>query len=388
VGVDGKRIRSFFRQKKEATTFLDDKAVESENLGTAVASGLDDNVKREAFDAMTLLRPFGKSILDAAQFYHLHLEATAKSETLTQAYEDFLLAMGKSGKAKLYLDELRVRLLAFIGDKGDRMCASVSVREIAQWLNGLKVSNVTRNNYRRVVCTFFSWCVKMGYCPENPVAKIDKSKDEPNKIEIYTPREMGVILRAASGWRPTIDCPRKRGVLNNETRDILANMVICGFAGIRQAEFERLSWEQIKMDRNGIDLSAAITKTAARRIVRIQPVLKLWLEKLGIVGTGKICLPDHGKRLHAFREYLLSGHKIAWKHNALRHSFASYLMEKVQNPGEVSLQLGHSNTAIVFAHYRELVTTEDMEAYWALTPDMVQHGAPVIDFAGEKAVAS
>jgi integrase len=64
-------------------------------------------------------------------------------------------------------------------------------------------------------------------------------------------------------------------------------------------------------------------------------------------------------------------------------------MEEVQNPGEVSLQLGHSDAGIVFAHYRELVTAEDTKAFWALTPKVVLKNVPqVIAFQGEKAVAS
>ena len=377
VGLQGKRLRSLFRHKNEAAAFLADKAVESENLGTLVASGLDDALKREAFEAMALLRPRGKTLIEAVQAYCSHLDATQKSQTLSTARDEFLIAVQKAGKSAIYVKDLRCRLNIFVNTRPSILCAEVTTREISQWLDGLKVGNVTRNHYRRVLSAFFSWCDRLGYCAQNPVFRVDKVNEAPTAIHIYSPAEMGTILRGAATW------PKCR-----ESRDILANVVLCGFAGLRQSEFERLSWEQIKSDRGIVDLSATITKTAARRIVRIQPVLAAWLNHLGAFSRGPIVAKGFDGRKRDFNDWLATEQKTKWKHNALRHSFASYLMEKVQNPGEVSLQLGHSDAGIVFAHYRELVTTNDMETYWALTPDLVLNGAGVVPFDGRKLAAS
>src|SRR5947208_15111694 len=46
---------------------------------------------------------------------------------------------------------------------------------------------------------------------------------------------------------------------------------------------------------------------------------------------------------------------IRWKHNALRHSHASYRLAEVKNAAQVSLKMGNS-PKMVFRHYRELVT--------------------------------
>jgi integrase len=98
---------------------------------------------------------------------------------------------------------------------------------------------------------------------------------------------------------------------------------------------------------------------------------------LGPFQSGPICKTNFSNRLKAFRWQL----KSEWKHNALRHSFASYLMEETANPGEVSLQLGHSNAGVVFAHYRALVTADDAQAFWALTPEAVLREGEIVDVA-------
>ena len=377
-GEDGKRARRKFKQKNDANGFLADKQVELENLGNRIASTLDDSIKREAYAAMELLKPFGKTLLDAAKYYHAHLEATARSATLEQAIQEFTLAMEKAGKSSRYLGDLRVRLSRFLEPGDTRMCAEISTRFVAQWLERLKVSNTTRNNFRRVLCTFFSWCVKMGYSPDNPILGVNRAKSAPNSIQIYTPKQMCTLLYAASTWQLTKDTASGKGHgSHNASRDILANMAICGFAGLRQAEFERLEWQQIKVDRGVIDLSAAITKTATRRLVTIRPVLNAWFAHMGAIGTGLVRRAGFPRRLQAFRRYLKETYNLEWKHNALRHSFASYLMEHVQNPGEVSLQLGHNDAGVVFAHYRELVTISDANEFWGLTPESVLRGDEV-----------
>lgn len=368
----GNRIRRKFRQKKDATQFLTDKEVSVENLGNSIASTLDEEVKRHAFTAVGLLRPYGKTILDAAKHYRAYLEANAKSVKLKLAAEEFVAAMTNAGKSARYVGDLKIRVTAFVKTREERMCAEIFTKEIAQWLQGLGVTNTTRNNFRRVLCTFFGWCAKMGYTPDNPALAVGRMKGEATSIDIYTPAQMRLILHAATNWVPEDVNREGRGrpaTFVHETKDIIANMVICGFAGLRQAEFERLSWEQIKQDKALIDMSASITKSAARRLVTIRPVLQEWLAELSPFGKGLICQKNFSNRLRAFRSHLHEKYGLMWKHNALRHSFASYLMEEVKNPGEVSLQLGHNDAGIVFAHYRELVTADDANDFWTLTPD-------------------
>ena len=374
MGEDGKRTRRKFTQKNDASAFLADKLVEVENLGNRIASTLDDDVKRDAYAAIEMLRPFGKSILDATKHYCAHLEATVRSAPIADLVEQFKEAKIADGKSKVYIKDIRARVNCFARDFGTRFASEITTKDIQEWLAGLMVGNLTRNNYRRVLSAFFSWCWRLGYCPENPILKVSKAKSQPSPIGVYTAKEMRRLLRAVATCESA----------QQGRSDLLANVVFCGFAGLRQSEFERLTWEQVKIDRGVIDLSATITKTAARRIVTIRPVLLAWLKHMGPFQKGPVCKLGFERQLKAFRRDF----RFPWKHNALRHSFASYLMEEIQHPGEVSLQLGHSDAGVVFAHYRALVTPEDSKAYWALTPDLVLKGADIIPIDGSKLMAS
>jgi integrase len=58
-------------------------------------------------------------------------------------------------------------------------------------------------------------------------------------------------------------------------------------------------------------------------------------------------------------------------HNALRHSFASYHLAMWQDASKTAFELGHARPDMLYRHYRNLVTKEAAEAYWALTPDKI-----------------
>lgn len=57
-----------------------------------------------------------------------------------------------------------------------------------------------------------------------------------------------------------------------------------------------------------------------------------------------------------------------WPDNALRHSFASYHLAAFKNAASTALELGHHDSRITFAHYRELVKPKAAEKFWNLSP--------------------
>jgi len=52
---------------------------------------------------------------------------------------------------------------------------------------------------------------------------------------------------------------------------------------------------------------------------------------------------------------------MEWKHNALRHSFISYRVAKVENVNEVAVEAGNSPDMIL-KHYRQLVAEKEADA--------------------------
>ena len=141
------------------------------------------------------------------------------------------------------------------------------------------------------------------------------------------------------------------------------------FAGLRRAEIQRLDWSEVDFESNLIEVKAEKSKTATRRHVKIEPNLREWLlphRKLkGSVTPGK----------WQFRVQLEKTHERAgitdWPDNALRHSFASYHLAHFKNAASTALELGHHDSRVTFAHYRELVKPKDAERFWNIKPQAV-----------------
>ena len=96
----------------------------------------------------------------------------------------------------------------------------------------------------------------------------------------------------------------------------------------------------------------------------IQPNLKAWLEPLARA-EGPVEPPNARKKMDAARARANIDH---WPANALRHSFASYHLAKFQDAPALALQMGHTTTAMLFTHYREVITPEEAEIYWCTRP--------------------
>ncbi|MCX6923326.1 MAG: hypothetical protein NT154_08985, partial [Verrucomicrobia bacterium] len=60
----------------------------------------------------------------------------------------------------------------------------------------------------------------------------------------------------------------------------------------------------------------------------------------------------------------------AWKKDVLRHTAASCWLTSDPDANRVAMELGTS-PAILFKHYRDLVSDEQAKTFWALTPKKV-----------------
>jgi hypothetical protein len=119
----------------------------------------------------------------------------------------------------------------------------------------------------------------------------------------------------------------------------------------------------VDLGRKIIELRAGQAKTASRRIVPIADNLATWLAKIDRNGP---VVPDAGVFLKARK--LAKSLGLAWPHNALRHSYISYRIAVVQSAAQVALEAGNS-PAIIFKHYRELVTKEAADKWFGILPE-------------------
>jgi integrase len=81
-----------------------------------------------------------------------------------------------------------------------------------------------------------------------------------------------------------------------------------------------------------------------------------------------------------FRTLRASAGLTAWPNNALRDSFASYLLAHFKDAAALALEMGHTDSGMIFAHYRQLVRPAEAERYWSLRPQ-AQADRKIIDLS-------
>jgi integrase len=374
---EGKRKRLFFRTFSDAEKVLKEKAkaqafiqqqemVKWQREGESAAR-LPDQVRLMSIRAIEVLTPFGKTIDDAVRHYVAHLEQSSKSIKVNALIEKYLSPRNPKSKkwSKRHREDVKARLdsentrskNAFSGFKdghgklyGELLASDVTPDHIKSWLADFSdrgLSDQTINNYWRRAFGLFAFAVKEKHCATNPVAEVERPEIDEGEIEVFAPDELSKLLKVAPN-------------------DILPYIALGAFAGIRGSELLRLEWSDINLSRKYIEIKAKKSKTASRRLIDIQDNLLAWL--MTYEGQTGLIWKESIRMLYTKLGKLAESQGIEWVDNGLRHSFASYHLAKFGDANRLALQLGHTTTAMLFKHYREVVTPDQAEEYWKIKP--------------------
>ena len=356
-------------KRKRITRFsLDAAKLEARRILALDAKGRDSeeplpNAEAEDYRmAKHKLAPYNISLHSVVEdWISLHLRSkNVIPKSVPEAVNEFLVAKQVEGVSPLHLSDRQSRLRKFaISFRGrvDR----VTENEVEEWLSQIKGSRRTRRNYRDAILQLFRFARSKRFLPKGEPTGIDEvtvTADREGKIGIYSPDEMRTLL---------MHTPQR----------LLPYFALGAFAGLRSQEIMRLEWSDIKFNQQIIEVSAANSKTASRRLVPLLPTLTEWLSPHK-KESGRVMEYAHNAALGRARiKFCESGIrkgsktiKFKWKSNALRHSYASYRLADVKDAARVALEMENSPSMLV-RNCRELVTEPQAKEWFALTPDAV-----------------
>jgi integrase len=371
--IGGKRKRKAFTTKQAADQFIAGEEERRRNLGQS-AAGISPRFLEDALNAEEILRPYGATLTTAAEFFAEVAKRRETSKTALEVATELVANRRANGCSMVHLNDLEDRLIgggkrsnasAFCRMFGAKSMSEITTADVEKWLAGLrrKYAAQTVVNFRRAAQTLFNFATPRGYCPRNVVEAIQPPRITPKDgVGIFTPAEAEAILHAAD-------------------KDLSPWLAIAFFAGLRSAELDRLTWNDVKFKQNWIEVPAAKSKTAQRRLVTMVPALAAWLapyqDREGGIRPKNFIL----KRLRAYRaagfakpgtesaEEKAAGIRLrVAPSNAARHSFASYRLADTNDAAKTALELGHTSTTLLFSTYREVATAEDAARYFAILP--------------------
>lgn len=266
-----------------------------------------------------------------------HLERVRRHGiTVPELADEVVEAKRRDGRSEVYLRDLRYRLNKFVQDFGPRPIAGITVDELDTWLRALPYSPQSRTNYRTIIGLLFSYAERRGIIERNPILRTAKPKLVDRPPEVFAVDELRPLLESARRIAP----------------DVLPMLAIGAFAGLREAEIQRLDWSEVDLVRGHIEVKAAKAKSARRRIVPIQLNLTAWLQPYARETKGRVVPEGARRKLDRVRKAAALG---GWPNNGLRHSFASYRLAACHDAPRVAAERGHTSPQMLYTTYRELI---------------------------------
>lgn len=362
----GKRLQKYFKKRsgdEGADAFAKNKREKFKTDGKR-HSDISDKEREAVIEFRELVDELPDSVekpslADAVAMFRKTLRVRHKSKTIREVAHGCLLSLERRGGGEQHELRTRRHLNRFEADYSDWLACDMSREVLAEWLDDLRVLKTngdktkrkmaprTLSHYRASLTQLFHYAEEIGAVAENPMNNLEVPKMQATEIGILKPTQVSDLLSHAGD-------------------DILPGLLLGFFAGIRRAELGRLDWSEIDFEEKHIEIKAAKAKTASRRIIAMQPNLKAWLQPLK-KHAGPV-MPSE----MVWRSRLADAMKLAkiseWPHNAARHSFASYHLAEFKNAPALALEMGHSNTKMIFEHYRALVTPKSAKVYWGIFP--------------------
>jgi integrase len=357
----GRKQEKGFKLKTEAEEWAGNK--EKELLSHGTEDSLTAKERSAVLETRAALAAAGMTLREAVAVALEIRQKELRSISVAELVARVLSDRERAGRSERYLLDLRSRLGRFQKDFGARSVAIITRDEITDWIRDLGQSATSQNNYLRVIRVMFSEGVKGKFLAESPAKHVTEAKKIQTEVGILSPAELATLLSIA----PV---------------DMVPSLAIGAFAGIRREEIKRLDWRDIDLNHGTVRVRPTKAKSARNRLVPIEENLAAWLQPYAkpegrvwsLNGdkkfTNTIRAAGFGEPGTETKEEKKEGVKFRrpFPDNGLRHSYATYWLAKYQDSGKLSLHLGHTNSRIVFDHYRAPVPAEDAAAYWNIRP--------------------
>ena len=271
---------------------------------------------------------------------------------------------------KRHKQTLQVRWGKFEKAFDGRVISSIKAKELDSFLANPEWQPRTRQHYRGAVSMIFDYAKRKDYLEpdkDHQAEKTETIRVNEARLESWSVEDMTLILKHA-------------------TKRTIPWLVLGAFAGVRSAEIERMSWEDIDWSSNLILIKGKLvggSKSRANndRAIAMTANVKVWLSPfrtykgniLKSLGVGDINKDIYNAINEVTHKIQKEKPLFTWKQNANRHSFATYYLAMTGDASTTALAMGNSPT-MMLRRYKSIqvdgktVTRAMAEAYFAILP--------------------
>jgi integrase len=269
------------------------------------------------------------SLVEAARDYVARHSVAQVKINVADAVKRLVEQAKADGKSQERQDRIE-SILGRFAESFNVEIGALTPKQVKDYFTALPFKERTKANHKDMLGFFFRWCVTENFLPKDAnllEGVTDYSKRKYGAVEILTPDEMAKLLAHVSD-------------------DLLPFIVLCGFAGLRSIEVQRLEWSDIDFEDNFIEIGEETAKQHEGEILRrLPPIpanLKSWLLKVR-KSSGPVC---PFAKVENEIESLCEKAGVTWKHNCLRHSAISYRVALTGDINRVADDSGNSPAVI------------------------------------------
>jgi len=364
VSASKKRERCYFPTRDKAKAFAEEQSAKHREHGS-MASVIRPAVAEDAVAALELLKPWGKSLMDAARHLAAACEANAASKPTGEALDAWLASCVAADLRPRSLKGYKQAAERIRKALGDRTLNTITADELAAALGIAGRAGSSAAGYYRNARAFWKYSAGKKWCMDEVYSQVDAPQAKKGgKIFTLTPTEAACLLTVAAEHYP----------------QAVASYALQLFAGIRAEEISRLEAKDVSAD--GIELGEEITKKGRRRHITPSDTLAAWLTRYPFqpcpewekVNTscrylaGWKVKPDAATlKAHPLEDDYQT--RPAWPQNVLRHSHASYTVASGAPLETLLFEFGHvGKTDVLREHYVGKVSKKSALAYFAIVP--------------------
>ena len=278
--------------------------------------------------------------------YYLRHHATEESLTIYECAQRYMDELNSSGRRDNYKKTMRQWMAQFTDSLGYIKAPALNQNDIKKLYND--IPERSKSTWKNRCSAFFSWMARNSYCENNLAEKLQTPILDRKLPHILTVDQCRTLLA---------QCPANS----------LPGLILMLFGGIRPFEAKQITQPAISFDRRTITIDGTIAKTRSFRTVTMSDNTIEWLQ---YCKKHDMRLPISPALKQVTEQFGVILKYKTWPRDCLRHTAASYMLQRDKSAEKVALELGNS-PQILHRHYKNLVSEEDCKAFWTLTPNSV-----------------
>lgn len=295
-----------------------------------------------------------KSKKDALKFLQkFQIENKRKPEFFLNDIKQKFLIHSESIHSPKTSKDYKFTLKKFLQFTGNIIVSEVTSNQVNEYLQyRIKDSSLYQGRKDYIYLkSFFNWCKRLDFTETNPLDKIKHIKIPERQPLYFTKKEFAKLCKVMS---------------RNNDFDLLDLTIFAVYTGLRRGELLNLKWNQIDIESKMLFLNNTdfITKSKKIRTVplskKVIAVIKRRnrIDEFIFTKNGLQFKGDYVTK--GFKKYIIDAEVNSKLHfHSLRHTFASWLVQKDVPIQKVSKLLGHSDLSVtqIYAH----LTVNDLQ---------------------------